>query len=63
MNTIYFDEGEINILGKNFIEYEIELKHEIGYAFGGVNYHTQCKIKKITNVVKKFYNSWDEETK
>lgn len=61
LNMIHIDSGEIKILGKNFIEHEFELKQEIGYAFGGVDYYTRSKIKKVTNVVKKFYTNWDDE--
>jgi ABC-2 type transport system ATP-binding protein len=59
---IHIDGGEISILGKSFIKHEMELKQEIGYAFGGVDYYTRNKIKQVTNVVKKFYSNWDDET-
>ncbi|WP_456274532.1 ABC transporter ATP-binding protein [Bacillus sp. AK031] len=62
LNMTQIDSGEISILGKNFIENELEMKQLIGYAFGGVNYYTRSKIKKVTNVIKKFYNNWEEET-
>jgi ABC-2 type transport system ATP-binding protein len=62
LNMIHIDGGEISILGKSFIKHEMELKQEIGYAFGGVDYYTRNKIKQVTNVVKKFYSNWEEET-
>jgi ABC-2 type transport system ATP-binding protein len=62
LNMIYIDGGEISILGKSFIENEIELKQEIGHAFGGIDYYTRNKIKKVTDVIKKFYKNWNEET-
>jgi ABC-2 type transport system ATP-binding protein len=62
LNMVHIDSGEISILGKNFVEHEIQLKQEIGYAFGGVDYYSRNKIKTLTNVIKKFYNNWDEET-
>jgi ABC-2 type transport system ATP-binding protein len=61
LNMIHIDGGEINILGKNFIKHEMELKQEIGYAFGGIDYYTRNKIRQVTNVVKRFYKNWDEE--
>lgn len=61
LNIIHIDGGEINVLGKNFVEHEIELKQEIGYAFGGIDYYSRSKIKSVTNVIKKFYNNWDEK--
>ncbi|WP_345240483.1 ABC transporter ATP-binding protein [Pontibacillus salipaludis] len=62
LNLTHFDSGDISTLGKNFIEHELEMKQVIGYAFGGVNYYTRSKIKNVTNVVKKFYKHWNEET-
>lgn len=62
LNMIQIDSGEINTLGKNFIEHELEMKQVIGYAFGGVNYYTRNKVKQVTNVIKKFYHYWEEET-
>ena len=62
LNMTQIDGGEISTLGKNFIEHELEMKQVIGYAFGGVNFYTRSKIKKVTNVIKRFYNNWEEET-
>jgi ABC-2 type transport system ATP-binding protein len=62
LNMIHIDGGEINVLGKNFIEHEFELKQNLGYAFGGTDYYTRSKVKKVTNVVKSFYDNWSDET-
>jgi len=61
LNMIHIDSGEISILGKNVMEHEMELKQEIGYAFGGIDYYTRSKIKKVTNVIKNFYSNWDDD--
>lgn len=61
LNLIQKNSGEVRVLGKNFVDNEIELKQEIGYAFEGINYYSRNKIKKVTNVIKKFYKNWDEE--
>lgn len=61
LNMIKTDSGEITVLGKNFIEHEIELKQEVGYAFGGVNYYEKRKVKQVTSVVKRFYKNWNED--
>ncbi|WP_226577515.1 ABC transporter ATP-binding protein [Halobacillus litoralis] len=60
LNMTQIDSGEISTLGKNFIEHELDMKQVIGYAFGGANYYTRSKVKKVTNVIKKFYHNWDE---
>ncbi|WP_268627569.1 ABC transporter ATP-binding protein [Paenibacillus alvei] len=62
LNMIQNDSGEIRIFGKNIAEHEIELKQEIGYAFGGIDFYTRSKIKTLTSVIKQFYTNWNEET-
>ncbi|WP_242224804.1 ATP-binding cassette domain-containing protein [Bacillus cereus group sp. BfR-BA-01380] len=62
LNMIHLDSGEARILGKNIAEHDIELKQEIGYAFSGIDFYTRNKIKTLTNVIKKFYTNWDDET-
>ncbi|USG65742.1 ABC transporter ATP-binding protein [Brevibacillus ruminantium] len=62
LNMIQIDSGEICILGKNIAEHEIELKQDIGCAFSGVDFYTRSKIKTLTNITKKFYKNWSDET-
>lgn len=61
LNLIRMDSGEIRILGRDMIEHEVELKQEIGFAFGDIDFYTRSKIKTLTNVIKKFYSNWDDE--
>ncbi|MGO4548890.1 ABC transporter ATP-binding protein [Paenibacillus sp. 2TAB23] len=62
LNLVRMDSGEICILGKNMAEHEIELKQEIGSAFGDINFYTRSTIKTLTNVIKTFYRNWDDDT-
>ncbi|WP_307341039.1 ABC transporter ATP-binding protein [Metabacillus malikii] len=62
LNMTHLDSGEIHIFGRNMAEYELELKQEIGYAMGGVDFYTRSKLKALTNVIKRFYANWDNET-
>lgn len=62
LNMIQVDGGEVRILGKNIAEHELELKQEIGIAFGDIDFYTRSKMKKLTEVIKKFYKNWDDET-
>ncbi|QMV44776.1 ABC transporter ATP-binding protein [Cohnella cholangitidis] len=62
LKMIHIDSGEVRIMGKNIADHEIELKQEIGYAFGGIDFYTRVKMKKLTEVIKKFYKNWEEET-
>ncbi|MDF9841704.1 MULTISPECIES: ABC transporter ATP-binding protein [unclassified Paenibacillus] len=62
LNLISMDGGEIHALGKNITQHEVELKQEIGYAFGDINFYSRNKIKTLTNVIKTFYRNWDDNT-
>src|SRR5699024_7860119 len=61
LNMLHLESGEIRIMGKNMIDHELELKQDIGFAFGDINFYTRSKIKTLTNVLKKFYKNWDDE--
>ncbi|WP_135554391.1 ABC transporter ATP-binding protein [Paenibacillus cymbidii] len=60
MNMIHTDGGEVYILGKNMAEHELELKQEIGCAFGGIDFYTRSRIKTLTDTIKKFFTRWDD---
>ncbi|WNS43875.1 ABC transporter ATP-binding protein [Paenibacillus sp. MMS20-IR301] len=62
LNITRIDSGEIHILGKNMSEHELQLKQEIGYAFGDISFYTRNTIKTLTNVIKKFYQNWNDDT-
>ncbi|MGO4541105.1 ABC transporter ATP-binding protein [Paenibacillus sp. 2TAB19] len=61
LNLTRMDSGEIRILGKDLIKHEVELKQNIGSAFGDIDFYTRSKIKTLTNVIKKFYRNWDDQ--
>ncbi|GED71891.1 ABC transporter ATP-binding protein [Brevibacillus reuszeri] len=62
LNMLHLDGGEVHILGKNMAEHELELKQEIGIAFAGFDFYKQSRMKMLTDVIKKFYKNWDNET-
>ncbi len=61
LNLVYKDGGDVKMLGRDFTENEIELKQEIGFMFGGVDYYIKSRISKITDVVRRFYKNWDND--
>lgn len=61
LNLVHRDSGEIKIFDKDLIENELEIKQEIGFVSGGINYYSKKKIKHITEVSKKFFENWDED--
>lgn len=62
LNLVRLDSGEIHIMGKNMGQHEVELKQEIGSAFGDINFYTRTKVKTLTDVIKRFYKNWDDDT-
>lgn len=62
LNMTHIDSGEVHILGRSMAEHELELKQDIGFAFGGTDFYRRSKIKTLTNTIKKFYQNWDDVT-
>jgi ABC-2 type transport system ATP-binding protein len=61
LNLVHPDSGEIYFFDKPLSEYETEIKKRIGYSTGTVNWYPRKKIRDIAEVVKCFYDTWDEE--
>lgn len=55
------DKGNIKIFDKDFKDDLLEIKQEIGYASGTLEYYPKKKLKTLTNITKCFYKNWDEE--
>ena len=62
LNLVHKDGGVVKMLGKDFTQNEIELKQMIGFMFGGVDYYVKSRIRSITDVVRRFYATWDDDT-
>lgn len=60
LNLIHPDSGDIIYFDKSLRENEGEIKKQIGYSTGTVNWYPRKKIKDIVGIVKKFYDNWDE---
>jgi len=60
LNLIHIDSGEINYFNKSLKDNELYIKEHIGYSTGTINWYSRKKIKDIVNVVKRFYDCWDE---
>ena len=60
LNLIHISGGEIVYFGKDFKENEAEIKEQIGYAGGAVDYYKKKKIRDIVGVTKTFYQGWDD---
>jgi len=60
LNLVHPDSGEIIFFNKSLNEYEAEIKKQIGYSTGTVNWYPRKKIRDIVEVTKCFYDTWDE---
>ena len=61
LNLVHPDSGDIVYFGKQFKEYESEIKKHIGYSTGSVNWYPRKKLCDIMKTVKRCYDTWDEE--
>ena len=61
LNFVHPDAGTVRFFGLPFAEHEAEIKEKIGYVAGAFDYYSKKKLKVITNVVRRFYKSWDSE--
>lgn len=60
LNLMKNDGGEIKLCGLSMPKDEIEIKNQVGYVFGGVDFYPEAKISSITDVTKAFYRDWDD---
>ncbi len=60
LNLMKNDGGEIKLCGLSMPKDEIEIKNQVGYVFGGVDFYPEAKISRITDVTKAFYRNWDD---
>ena len=61
LNLIHTDGGSIQYFGKDLKSCEQEIKQQIGYAAGAVDYYKKKKIRSIIGVTKTFYDTWDDD--
>ena len=60
LNLIHTDGGEIRYFGSPLTGNETEIKKRIGYSTGTVSWYPRKKIRDIVDIVKRFYDTWDE---
>lgn len=61
LNLIHPDGGEVAFFGRPMAGNETEIKKRIGYSTGTVSWYPRRKIRDIVDIVKGFYDTWDEE--
>ena len=60
LNMIHPDGGTVLYFGKPFVGNEAEIKQRIGYSAGTVSWYPRKRIRDIVDIVKRFYDTWDE---
>ena len=60
LNLIHPDGGAVNYFGKPLSGNETEIKKRIGYSTGTVNWYARKKICDIVDIVRRFYDTWDD---
>ena len=61
LNLIHPDGGSVQYFGKPLCGNETEIKQQIGYSTGTVNWYPRKKICDIAAIVKRFYDTWDDD--
>ena len=60
LNLIHPDSGDVRYFGSPLLKSEADIKKRIGYSTGTVSWYPRKKIRDIVNIVKRFYDTWDE---
>ena len=60
LGMIHPDNGTVQYFGRPFEGKEAEIKRRIGYSTGTVSWYPRKKIRDIVDIVKRFYDTWDE---
>ena len=61
LTLVHPDSGDIRYFGMSLVEHEAEIKRKIGYSTGSITWYPRRKITDIVEVVKQFFDTWDEE--
>ncbi len=60
LNMIHPDGGTVQYFGRPLAGNEADIKKRIGYSTGTVSWYPRKKIRNIVDIVKRFYDTWDE---
>ena len=61
LNLVHPDGGSVSYFGLPLIGNETEIKKRIGYSTGVVNWYPRKKMRDIADIVKRFYDTWDDD--
>lgn len=61
LNMAHPDGGKISYFGLPLENYESDIKKRIGYSTGTISWYPKKKIKDIASIVRRFYETWDDD--
>ena len=61
LNLVYPESGEVKFFELDLNENEREIKQKLGFMFGDTDFYIKRKLVDIADVVKRFYDNWDQE--
>ena len=62
LNLIEADSGDVSYFDLPLKGNESTIKKRIGYSTGTLSWYPRKKIKTIVDIVKRFYDTWSEES-
>lgn len=62
LKFVHSDSGKVIINGFDIEKDEFSVKNSIGFVSGLDGFYNSKKIKQVTDVTKKFFKNWNEET-
>jgi len=60
MNLLRKDDGEIKIFGKDYIQFEKEIKNKIGFVYDENHFYEELTIEEMKWVIAPFYEKWND---
>lgn len=60
LNLIHPDSGDVRFFGMPIVDNETGIKKRIGYSTGTVSWYPRKKIRDIVDIIKRFYETWDD---
>lgn len=60
LDLVHPSAGDVSFFGMDFRKNQWEIKQEIGFVSGGIDWYPRKKLKTISQVTSRFYRDWDE---
>lgn len=61
LGLVHPDAGKVSMFGMDFAQNEFACKQKIGFMLGEAGYYPHKKLKTVADVVRGFYEEWDEK--